>query len=238
MTTAAQPIHPRRGRLASYWRDIASFPRDAVRLWRVERWHGVVRLIVARTVNRVFYTKRFHLIEQTLHAVPPRRPLPSGRRVTRLGDDDWDALACLATSRQIEMFCRRIAAGRRCYVAWDGTEAVGYVWVSTTIETAFEGFAIDLPPHAWYGWDLYVTPRRRREGIATMLILEGLHISRDMGWMCSYRLIAPENVGSLRTLEKTSGGHRTLATVRRTKLFHREFYRVHPADGAASEPTP
>ncbi|HET7584061.1 MAG TPA: GNAT family N-acetyltransferase [Gemmatimonadaceae bacterium] len=218
----------RLSRLAKYWRDIASFPRDAGLMRAREGWSGVAKLIVGRTMHRVYYRKEFLFIEQQLADLAPRVPIPADVRVGLLDEHQLEQFQRMLTERQMAIFRRRLATPRRCHVVWVANEPAGYVWASAQIEPLFEGFAIDLPPRSYYGWDLYIAPRWRRRGLASLLTLEAQHRSREKGWVSNFRLIAPENIGSLRTLERTSGGYRIHAVVRRTKMLHRESYSVRP----------
>ena len=72
---------------------------------------------------------------------------------------------------------------------------------------------IPLPEEAVYLWDLYVLPAERGRGIGSALAAERLAIAHELGYREGWRMIAPRNLASLRTL-RAGGSTRIVGEIR------------------------
>lgn len=133
-------------------------------------------------------------------------PPPAGVVIEPFAGCDWGALAPITTAAERRAFRRRAAAERCCLVAWDGARPIGYTWTSPAMEAAIEGFELPLPPGACYGWNLFVAPEARSRGIGSALVGARLRWAETHGYRESWRVVAPHNLASVRTIERAAGG--------------------------------
>jgi GNAT superfamily N-acetyltransferase len=217
--------------VGKYVEDLRTFPGDASLAWRQRGWTGVREELSYRTVFRVFRRGRFWVLEQELanvREVPP----PAGVTIEEF-HGDWSELASIATRREQRLFERAAGAGRNCFLARRAGVPIGYTWSSFSIDPAIEVYDIPLPTDAAYGWNLFVVPSERGSGTGTALVSARLAYARARGRRLGWRLIAPENRASQRTVEKTSRGRvRRIATFSYLKLGRRLFSRFTPTDEA------
>jgi ribosomal protein S18 acetylase RimI-like enzyme len=169
-------------------------------------------------------------------------PPPAGVVIEPFTGRDWRALTPIASESQLRRFERRAQLGRVCLVARDYGRPVGYGWISPVVETGIEGFALDLPVGACYGWDLYVEPGSRRRGLGAALTGAGLLWAEADGYTAIWRLVAPHNAAALRTVEH-AGSDQTefvgeLRYVRLLRWFRGSFGPISPASKALSRPAP
>jgi GNAT superfamily N-acetyltransferase len=221
--------------LGKYLYDLRTFPGDAALAWRREGWSAVWKEILVRTLYRLFRRGHFLVIEQELTAFREVAP-PAGVRIARF-EVDWSVLAGLATQRERRRMSAIARQGRTCLVAWRGERPVGYTWYSETMDPAIEGIVVPLPEDAAYLWDLYVDPAERGSGVGSALVAARLRHARERGYRTGWRMIAPSNAASLRTLGKTAGkGTRVVGELRYVKLGPRMRMRVTMYDAAAPLP--
>jgi GNAT superfamily N-acetyltransferase len=214
--------------LAKYLEDCRTFPADAALAYRHEGWRGVWGVLAPRTVDRAFRTARMHVFAQPLEGAPEVPP-PPGVRIALLGEGDWPALSGLITQREAVRFRALIAAGRHCVVAWRGEQPIGYGWVAGSIGPDVTACELNLPPHAAYFWDLYVLPSERSSGVGSALASARVLTARELGFAEGWRMIAPSNTPSLRTLVRTGQNTRMVGEFRYVKLLARVHSRFTPA---------
>lgn len=155
-------------------------------------------------MRRAFAHGKVLVIAQDLaNLVAPA--VPDGVTIEQFSGTDWDVFAPIAGESRIRRFERRSRAGRICIAAWEHGRPVAYGWISPVVETDVEGFELELPYGACYGWDLFVEPGSRGRGIAAALTGARLCWAEADGYTAIWRLIAPHNTASLRSLEKACG---------------------------------
>jgi len=191
---------------------------------------SLVGRVVRARVSPLFARVRLVVIEQDTGAIA-HVAMPAGVRIAPLeGTPREDAaLDRLLTSGIRGDFAHRLAAGRECLVAWRGDRAIGYTWMSRTVDPAVESLPLALPDDAAYLWDLFVVRDERGSGVGSALTQARLAWAHDAGFARGWRAISPRNRPSVRTAEKT-GAVRILGeiVVERT-LGRRRFREVRAA---------
>ena len=214
-------------RLRKYAYDLVTLPGDVKLLYRRGGWTEVRETLAERSVYRLVRTGHMLVIAQDLREcrdVPP----PPGMMIRPLTEADWPALARLIPQVDVDRFRRRTAAGHRGLVAWRDGEPLGYTWLADRLEPGVTVLPLPLPPHAAYLWDLYVAPAARNGGTGSALVAARLRLARDAGFREGWRMVAPTNAPSLRTVDKTAGNSRIVGEIRFVKLFSRIFARYRP----------
>ncbi len=214
-------------RLARYVRDCRTFPADARIAWSNEGWRGVWEAIATRTLRKVLHGDRMILFAQGLDDLPEVGS-PDGVTIARLQPRELPMLAYLASRRDLDAFRALLAAGRIGVVAWRGGRAVGYAWMAERLAPDVTRCPIPLPEEAVYLWDLYVLPAERGRGIGSALAAERLAIARELGYQEGWRMIAPRNLPSLRTL-RAGGSTRIVGEIRFVQLLSLLRARFLPA---------
>lgn len=178
----------------------------------------VSRVLRAR-IAAVYERTRLIVIEQETGGLPDVR-VPEGVRIATLDGTaaEFRSLDELLTSGIRRDFDRRLAAGRECLVARRGDRAIGYTWMSRTVDPAVEGLPLALPEGAAYLWDLFVVRSERGTGVGSALTRARLVWTHDCGMPLGWRAIRPRNRASVRTVEKT-GEARILGEIRIERTF-------------------
>ena len=203
-----------------YVADCKTFPGDAALSYQLTGMRGVWDALADRTTRRVVRTGHVVVFAQLLESAP-QVPSPAGVAIRRLTGDDWPALSKIATQRSLASFRQLAANGRHGLVAWRGSEAIGYGWVAEQLGPDVTACPIDLPPYAAYLWDLYVVPAERSNGVGSALASARVQLARGLGFKEGWRMIAPSNNASLRTLAKTGTDTRVIGELRFVKVFSR-----------------
>jgi GNAT superfamily N-acetyltransferase len=212
-------------RLQKYLHDWRTFPADAAVAYRNNGVAGLWDALATRSIHRVVRTGRMIVFAQQLEAVA-ELPLPPGITIRPLSEADWPALGSLVTGREMERFRTLVACGRICVVAWRGSRPIGYAWVAETIGPDVTLCEFPLPSYAAYLWDLYVLPTERCNGIGSALATARLRAARARGYREGWRMIAPTNQASLRTLEKSGSGVRVVGRLWFCKILTRMYIRL------------
>jgi GNAT superfamily N-acetyltransferase len=218
---------PRRGQLARYARDIVTLPGDAASGYRNAGIRGVWDAVACRTVHRVIRTSRLTVFAQALDHLPEAAP-PAGVTVSRLRFNQVEAMAPIAGERDRERFRGLLAVGCVGLVAWKAGRPVGYAWIAREMRPEVSLYPLELPAHAVYLWDLYVVPAERRGGLGSALAAERLRTARELGFTEGWRMVAPDNIASLRTLRRAGLQPRVVGEVSCLKLGPRLFGRFTP----------
>jgi len=160
--------------------------------------------VLAAWLARLWTRRRLLVIEQDTAALAEVRT-PDGVRIAPLEGTAAEARALdeILTSGIAREFARRRAAGREGLIAWRGDRAVGYTWMSRSVDPAVEGLPLALPEEAAYLWDLFVVRDERGTGVGSALTAARLAWARDEGFAFGWRLVRPANRASVRTAEKT-----------------------------------
>jgi GNAT superfamily N-acetyltransferase len=224
-----------RRRLQKYATDWRSFPADAALSYRLDGIRGVWDALAPRTVHRVFRQGRLVVFAQSLTGMA-EVGAPSGVTIGLVEENDWPALATIATRRELERFRDLVAAGRHFLVARRGSRPIGYAWVAERMGPDVSQVPLPLPEDAAYLWDLYVLPAERSNGVGSALARARLQTARERGFREGWRAIAPSNHASLRTLRKSGQGVRIVGELRYLKLGTRMYVHYTPEAGSP-EPT-
>ncbi|MGZ8391255.1 MAG: GNAT family N-acetyltransferase [Gemmatimonadales bacterium] len=202
--------------LQKYVNDMETFPDDAVRAWRSAGAAGVWLELRRRTVDRAGAYSRYMVIEADLSTVR-QIEAPVGIEIRPFTGSDWSLLGDLAGSRLTRCFSTAAAAGRVCLVAWRGSTAVGYVWLSPAIEQRYESFALGLPSDAIYVWQIQVSRSARQMGIGAALGSFGLLLAKQQGYRRIWMITHHENLAAQRTIASVAPS-RVLGTLSRIKV--------------------
>jgi GNAT superfamily N-acetyltransferase len=207
-----------RHRMDKYIADCRTFPGDAKLAYRNDGWRGVWSTLAQRTTDRILRTGHFVIFAQPFEAALDVAP-PAGVRIAPFAEADWPALSTLVTQRALARFRVLVAAGRHCVVAWRGAQPIGYGWVADRLGPDVTACEFPLPAHAAYLWDLYVIPSERSSGVGSALAAARIQRARELGFSEGWRMIAPSNGASLRTLARTGNGTRVIGELRFVKLL-------------------
>ena len=211
-------------RLRKYAADLRTFPGDASLGYRNDGMQGVWDAFAQRWIFRVIRVGHLIVYAQPVDEAPEILP-PVGVTISSLGSAAWPALAGLVPERTLDRFPELLAAGRHCLVAWRGSEPIGYAWVAERMGPDVTLCPLELPPYAAYLWDLYVLPRERRNGIGSALASARIRTARERGFREGWRMIAPSNHASLRTLARSAAGTRVVGEIRFVKIMTRMHVR-------------
>jgi GNAT superfamily N-acetyltransferase len=184
--------------ISSYWRHLASFPRDSRIAWRTSGWTGVKNLMPH---GRIYRGGKLLVIEQDLEKVHTVTP-PGGIEI-ELFDGDVSRVSPILPAATRHVFKMRFEAGRSCLLASRGSTVVGYTWLSPGIDPAIELLPLALPEDSIYLWGLFVPRSERGSGIGSALTSARLALAREWGFRFGWRAVSPGNKPSMRTVEKT-----------------------------------
>jgi GNAT superfamily N-acetyltransferase len=217
-----------RRRLAKYARDWRTFPGDAALAYRRGGVRDVWDALARRTLHRLVRTGRVIVFAQPLDRAPEIPP-PQGVRIALTNEAGCDTLGTLVPQRELDRFRALVSAGRHCLVAWRGTQPIGYAWVADRVGPDVTIVPLPLPPEAAYLWDLYVLPAERCNGIGSALASARCQLARARGFREGWRMIAPSNHASVRTLVRSGPGARVVGEMRYIKLITRMYVRFTPS---------
>ena len=219
-------------RLCGYLHDLRTLPGDARLAYGHEGLEGAWKAVASRSIHRVIRRGRLIVYAHNVDALVDSAP-PQGVRIALARDEDLPALASLVGQRELQRFYRLLAAGRQCLVAWRGEAAVGYAWVAHPIgpDVAPWPLPLTFPSTAAYLWNLYVLPSERSSGIGSALAVARLRVTRDAGLREGWRMVAPSNAPSLRTVRKSSTTTRMVGEISFVQLLGRTYARFTPAHG-------
>jgi GNAT superfamily N-acetyltransferase len=219
-------------RLAAYLQDLRTLPGDAMLAYGRDGLQGAWKTVASRSLHRAFRSGRLIIFAHDLDRLVDVSP-PAGVRITELAEKDWPAVASLVGRRELDRFRSLAARGHHCLVAWRGDAALGYAWVAHEIgpDVAPWPLPISFPSSAAYLWNLYVLPSERSGGIGSALASRRLQLAREAGFREGWRMVAPSNASSLRTVQKTSAGTRALGEIRFVQLVGRTYARFTPNRG-------
>ena len=217
-----------RQQLAKYARDCKTFPGDAALAYRRGGVRDVWEELARRTLHRLVQVGRCVVFAQPLDRLPEIPP-PEGVSISLLNEAGCDALVPLVSQRELDRFRARLANGRHCFVAWRGTRPIGYAWVADRVAPDVTIVPLLLPLDAAYLWDLYVLPAERCNGSGSALASARCQLARARGFREGWRMIAPSNHASIRTLVRSGPGARVVGEMRYIKLISRMYVRFTPS---------
>jgi GNAT superfamily N-acetyltransferase len=213
-------------RLENYLLDLRTFPSDAALAYRTEGIRGVWKAVATRSLHRVLRAGRLIVFAHSLDRdLDPA--LPPGIRVTRATDDELQQLGSLTGQRDVTRFRSLVRNGRHCLIAWRGDQPLGYAWVAAGVgpDVMLWPLPLEFPADAAYLWNLYVIPSERSNGIGTALAQARLRLAQELGFREGWRMVAPSNHPSLRTVSKSGAGTRIVGELDFVQLMGRTFGR-------------
>jgi ribosomal protein S18 acetylase RimI-like enzyme len=205
--------HPR---IQKYLTDVATLPGDAAAAWRSDGPTGVWTEVRRRTVDRAVGYVRYIVLEADLDGFR-RVPPPDGIVIRPFDGSDWASLGYLVSCRVAPIFTAAVRAGRTCLVAWRGSEALGYLWLSPAIEERYENFVLPLPPDTIYVWQIQVARSARRQGLGAALVSAGFEYAVNRGVRRSWMITSPANTAAQKTIA-TIAASRVLGNISRVKV--------------------
>ena len=225
-------------RLAAYLTDIRTLPADAALGYRNEGVRGAWKAVATRSLHRLLRTGRLIVFAHQLDREVDVPPLPPGVRISRGSELDVPALSSLIGQRELVRFRELMARGRHCLIAWRDDRPVGYTWVAGGVgpDVTMWPLPFEFPSDAAYLWNLYVLPTERSSGIGTALARARLQLARELGFREGWRMVAPTNRASLRTVEKSGSGTRVIGKLKFVQLLGRTYGRFTslPPSGAGN----
>jgi GNAT superfamily N-acetyltransferase len=223
-------------RLKKYLDDVRTLPADAALGYRNDGLKGVWKAVAVRSIHRVMWRGRVIVFAQTLDR-EVELALPAGTTITPLKESDWPALHQLVSRRDLENFRVALVNGRHCLVAWRQGRAVGYAWVGGGFcpDLTTWRIPLELPRRAAYLWNLYVLPAERGNGIGTALANARLQKAKELGFREGWRMVAPSNRASLKTVWNSGTSIRIVGELRMLKFMFKMYARFTPDAGSAWE---
>ncbi len=222
-------------RLQKYWEDARTLPADAALAYRHEGVRGAWKALATRSVHRLARAGRLIVFAHPLDEDLPIS-LPDDVRITQASDADWPALGAIVARRELPRVRALLASGRCCLIAWRGDRPVGYAWVARGVgpDVVIWPLPFRFPADAAYLWNLYVVPAERANGIGSALARARLRIARERGCREGWRMVAPSNAASLKTVRKSASRTRRVGEVRFVQLLNRTYcwFTPHPAFAA------
>lgn len=218
--------------LATYLDDLRTLPGDAMLAYGREGWRGAWKAVASRSLHRGFRSGRLIVFAHDLDQLAELSP-PAGVSITQVTEKDWPALTSLVGQRELRRFRALLARGHHCLIAWRDDAPVGYAWVAHEIgpDVALWPLPFRFPRRAAYLWNLYVLPSERSSGIGSALAARRLRLAREAGFQEGWRMVAPSNAPSLRTVQKTAAGTRVIGEIRFVQLLGRTYARFTPCSG-------
>jgi GNAT superfamily N-acetyltransferase len=102
----------------------------------------------------------------------------------------------LATARRLRRFRSRLAKGHVVYVACDGNDVAGWMWLSRSrvFRDPWLGLKLHFKPEEWYLYDFWVYPGFRKSGAGALIMAETLRdLQREGRVQEVYGLIDRDN---------------------------------------------
>jgi hypothetical protein len=201
--------------------------------WRARHgWLGAARAIVRRLHAWTFtYWGNLDILAVSLDQAESLA-LPSAvgdltMRQATLGD--IPAFARIATPHDMDVFARRMAHGRQCYIALDNVgSVVAYRWASVEVDEALDRLAVALRPDEVYFYGAYTAPCYRRRGVMCRLKALQSQAMRAQGFQTGITLIQQDNIPSLALWQKT--GAQRIGQARFLRLFGQKFFWQYRGD--------
>jgi ribosomal protein S18 acetylase RimI-like enzyme len=218
------------GKAGKYMMNLKTLPGDARLAYRHEGVRGAWKAVATRFLHRLIRTGRVIVFAQSIGDADHIAP-PPGVMIRVAGLSDRPAFASLAGEREGTRFDQLLRNGRHCLIAWRGEKPVGYAWVADQAgpDVTFWPLPFGLPANAAYLWNLYVLPTERSSGIGSALAQARLRLARERGFEEGWRMVAPFNTASLRTVRKSAAGTRIVGEVRFVQLLDRAYARFTPS---------
>jgi GNAT superfamily N-acetyltransferase len=225
-------------RLDKYLLDLRTFPADAALGYRRDGIRGVWRAVATRSLDRVLRGGRLIVFAHSLDG-ELGLSLPPGIRITRATDEELKALGPVTGQRDVSRFRSLVKNGRHCLIAWRGDQPLGYTWVAGGVgpDIMMWPLPLEFPPDVAYLWNLYVLPSERSNGIGTALAQARLHLARELGFREGWRMVAPSNRPSLRTVAKSGISTRIVGELEFLHLMGRTFGRFKSPHASPSPAT-
>jgi len=188
--------------------------------WRhTGRW--MVETLVSLPHRRIEYTVFARSLLEPLPGPEPRMAVCL-RPAT---EADLARFTGLVPPSEQRHFGRRLANGRRCFLALDGENLAAYCWASTEIRFEIDNLELPLQPGDVYVDDAYTVPAYRRKGIQTAVHLYRLGYMRDLGCRRAILIVDVKNTASQRLIRKL--GYREADHLSFRRVFWKRTYHYH-----------
>jgi acyl carrier protein/GNAT superfamily N-acetyltransferase len=225
-TLPAAAHRSRRRPLPSRWRhSAANSPYLQLLRERVQK-QGVIRTlwwaysgILSRLVRRCYSRSTFVVLARDLDTFcAPNQPLASNLELREMSRADLPSLRSLwpshSSSRMLDLFHQRHAAGFVCLVAVRASEIVGIDWLSATGDHSPEtGVTIFMKTGSCYALDLY--EKYAGEGIGLALLTYSLVEAKRRGFHSQLGYVDSRNIPMLSAAVQLLG-YRTIGSIRTT----------------------
>lgn len=164
---------------------------------------------------------------------PPRIPVTAGT----LAPDQLEEYLTLRPDQTRDAIAARFDRGDICFVARDGTRLIGAAWTALHWAPApFLHCSIALAPDTSYGYDDYVLPEYRRNGVLRPVGDLRHDALLDRGFYRNVAIIWPQNVAAL--TRHRQGTEETVGVMGCVRLgaWSRPFVRWDPAHVSLDDP--
>ncbi len=127
----------------------------------------------------------------------------------------------LATARRLRRFRSRLARGHVVYVASDGSDVAGWMWLSRSrvFRDRWIGLKLYFKPDEWYLYDFWVYPGFRKSGAGALIMAETLRdLQREGRVQDVYGLIDRDNRPN-QVLQRIVFGFESVQSVKYVQMF-------------------
>jgi ribosomal protein S18 acetylase RimI-like enzyme len=127
----------------------------------------------------------------------------------------------LATARRLRRFRSRLAKGHVVYVASDGRDVAGWMWLSRSrlFRDPWIGLKLHFNPDEWYLYDFWVYPGFRKSGAGALIMAETLRdLQREGQAQDVYGLIDRDNRPN-QVLQRIVFGFESVQTVKYVQIL-------------------
>lgn len=199
-------------------------PRALQRWVELVRARGLRSLGVA-ALEATFYRRLVRLecsLEPQLTVTETPIPLEFGF----IGEEALESWSGLNAEADPEVARKRMRAGERCFVAWDGPRIVSDRWVvAGSVYIEYLGRMLDLASDEVYIKGTFTHPEYRGRGVAAAALTRLHRQLSAEGYRRSVILIVPENRPAFGTAYKS--GYRRVALLGRARIgpWRRHFTR-------------
>jgi GNAT superfamily N-acetyltransferase len=152
-----------------------------------------LRSFAAKLLGHLVY--RRVVVMATDLTLPPREvSCDVDLTIREVTADNIAAYVAFAPHANADTACRRLAAGSRCFVAWNEGRIVCAGW-SDFGRANFDaiGAIVPIGPKDVYGRDAYTVPELRGRNIATYRMVSAMQLLRDEGYERGLGYVLPQN---------------------------------------------
>jgi ribosomal protein S18 acetylase RimI-like enzyme len=187
--------------------------------YQASRW--LVETLVTLPYSHVEFTLFTRSLVEPLPITEPRHPVIL-RLATR---DDLERFQGLVPPSELRRWGQRLAHGRYCFLALDGTseDLAAYCWATMQVALEIERWMMRLQPGDTYVYNAYTVPAYRRQGVQTAVHLYRLEYMRSLGCQRAVLIVDDKNIASqrlVRTLGYQEADHLTFRRILWKRSYH------------------